>query len=506
MYSNRRFIKSIRFGIMPMFLPFILIVSLRAQEAIVRTENGYIKGVREYNCFVFKGVPYAQPPIGLLRFKAPVELKKRSDTLDCTKFGSAAAQSGSNNSVAGDENCLFLNVYTNNIKPAKLQPVAIWIHGGGMTGGSGSGTNGHAFADNDSIVTITINYRLGAFGFLELNDLGKDYASSGNNAVLDCIEALKWIKRNIKKFGGDPDNITVMGQSAGAKLASAVLVTPLSKGLINAAILESGAVQCIRDTVTAKAIRKRLFDKLKINNPSDIMSIPTDEIIRAQSEVLKGAQGTNYFGPVIDGVVYKDMPLHYISEKHPDNIRLLIGTNKSEAAFFMNIDRRLYRPTKGALYDWFGNNSTIIYDKFKEELKINNDTDAVTVPLLTQYMYQMHSYRLANAFAKAGYRVHIYRFDYGKGRFGATHGDELKYVWYFPHNHSNENNTDEELVNAVHGDWVHFIKNGKLQNDKWPLYNPDDPVIKVYKNAPEYDTLKNIYNDEKFPSSCFLLK
>ncbi len=217
---------------------------------VVKTDKGYIKGVTENGISVFKGVPYAAPPVNALRFKSPVDHIVWTDTLPAQKFGVVATQT-SGKKVIGSEDCLTLNIYTPKADRQK-RAVLVWVHGGSMTAGAGKGQDGHAFADHDDIVTVTINYRLGVFGFMYLGDLNKAYSASGNNGVLDCIMALKWIKQNITAFGGDPDRVTVVGESAGAKLLSAVLVSPKSKGLFQQYIAESGSVQCIRDTITRK--------------------------------------------------------------------------------------------------------------------------------------------------------------------------------------------------------------------------------------------------------------
>src|ERR1700743_770341 len=147
---------------------------------IVKTSKGYVRGINENGIVVFKGIPYAAPPVGSLRFKPTKEHVAWTDTLATTEFGAIATQSS-----GGSEDCLTLNIYTPKIDKAK-RPVVVWVHGGSMTAGSGKGQNGHAFSDKDDIITITINYRLGVLGFTYLDDIGKDYAGSGNNGVSDC--------------------------------------------------------------------------------------------------------------------------------------------------------------------------------------------------------------------------------------------------------------------------------------------------------------------------------
>jgi para-nitrobenzyl esterase len=279
---------------------YILLIDLTAtaQNTIVKTNKGYISGINENGILVFKAIPYAAPPVGSLRFMPPVKHQAWHDTLLTTKFGAVAAQPWGDK-PNGNEDCLLLNLYTPKADNGK-RPVVIWVHGGSMTNGSGMDMNGHAFADNDDIVTIAINYRLGALGFLYMGDVDKRYAASGNCGLLDVVMALKWIKQNISAFGGDPNRVTVMGESAGAKLLAAVMVSPASKGLFQQAILESGSVQCIRDTVTSKLERSRLLSQLGLS-PKDagkLLSIPADSIMKAQGKICAGIGGNSQLGPV----------------------------------------------------------------------------------------------------------------------------------------------------------------------------------------------------------------
>lgn len=234
---------------------FLLLNVLTAQDSIVlATHLGAIKGIKEGESWIFKGVPYAEPLTDETRFQPSLPKQRWRDTMDCRHFSSSAPQYGNKkNIVKGNENCLFLNINTPVNKPRKKMPVLVWVHGGGMTNGQGADMDGRAFSDRDGVVTVTINYRLGVLGFLYLDDVAKGI--SGNNGLLDLMMALHYIQENISAYGGDPKQVTVMGESAGAKLTSTLLLTPQSKGLFKQMVLESGGIQCVRDTVTAKAIR-----------------------------------------------------------------------------------------------------------------------------------------------------------------------------------------------------------------------------------------------------------
>ncbi len=463
-------------------------------DPIVKTPRGYIRGIQEKGIFVFKGIPFAAPPVGTLRFKAPVPVHSWNDTLSCTHFGNTAMQSAGNiETVKGNEDCLQLNLYTPSLKPKKGLPVLVWVHGGGMTGGSGMGQNGHSFSHNDSIITITINYRLGVFGFLYMGDVA-GYQSAGNNGLLDCIMALKWIRENIKAFGGDPSRVTLIGESAGAKLISALLVTPAAKGYFSQLILESGAVNCIRDIATAKAIRKRLMDTLGISDPADLLHLPAATLITAQAKVLGGAKGTNYFGPLQDGKLIREDALQYV-RNHPDRkVRVLLGTNKAESTLFMNMDKRLYTPDSTVLSDWFGDNYPYSYKAWQALLHMSGDSAAIIT--LSRYMYQLHTYRLAKTLAAGGYKTWMYSFEQLNKGAAATHGEELAYVFYEPGNGTPAN---VQLAVLLHQYWVDFIKGGQL----WHKYDRERSGM-IFA-AESHVAVLDDYEDPAHPTMGFIL-
>lgn len=487
-----------------LFLCIFCFISCKAQNPAVKISNGYIKGIIENESLVFKGIPYAQPPVGAARFKPPLPVKNWADTLSCENFTSIAAQAGGKGLTVG-EDCLSLNVYTPTASAKARLPVVVWVHGGAMTAGAGKGMNGHVFSDRDSIVTVTINYRLGVFGFLYLDDVNPAYRSSGNNGLLDCLMALKWIKENISSLGGDPSRVTIMGESAGAKLVSALLVSPQAKGYFQQMVLESGSLQCVRDPRTAKAIRQRLMDTLKITHPEELLNLSAEKLIDAQNKVCGGAKGTNYFGPVEDGNTIPEDPYDYLKH-HPNTlVKFLIGTNSAESKMFMGFDKRLYQPDKKALEDWFGNNYPFVLSAEKKEG--TNLNLAVTTHILTQYMYQMHAYRLAHLLTENGNPVWMYRFDYSKDNTGASHAQELQYVWSSPSNHLS-NQPEAQLGPQMHQAWVNFIKSGKpgkVNDQNWPLYQSKTNTIFIFDQVSHSEALKEIYNDTAYPSAGFIL-
>lgn len=485
-----------------------------AQDLIVRTRQGCLRGLSENRIAVFKSIPYAQPPIGPLRYQPPVPHQPWPDTLSATQFPPAALQPAGA-SVAGSDDCLYLNLYTPAIDHHK-RPVLIWVHGGSMTGGTGRSRDGHAFADKDDIVTITINYRLGALGFLYLGDLDPQYRHSGNLGLLDVIAALRWVHDNIAAFGGDPDRVTVMGESAGAKLLSAVMVSPASKGLFQQAILESGAVQCIRDSVTAKNARALLLQQLGLapDQARQLLTFPADMLIKAQAKVCAGIGGNSFFGPVYDGVTIPEDGYQYAREGRLSGLRVIIGTNQQEGAAFVGKKDMGADPNTSIFQPLFRWNAPMANAYYRAQLRTDSPYTAL-VKTLTQYMYQLHSYRFAKALSEAGTPVYMYRYSYQDGReLGARHGDELHYIWDAARIASSDDDAaKKQLARSLHGAWVAFIRTGDPNGDmlpQWPKYNNEHRRVMVFDDV-EGDVdavvqLKEVYDDKRFPSAVFVIK
>jgi len=489
----------------------LLFIALKAsaQSPVVNTSQGYIKGLYENEIAVFKGIPYAQPPVAGLRYMPPVPHSPWTDTLNTVQFSPVAIQF-SGTGVAGSEDCLYLNLYTPKLDNRK-RAVVIWVHGGSMTGGSGRDMEGHAFTDRDDIVTITINYRLGALGFLYLGDWDRKYSQSGSLGLLDVIAALKWVHENIVAFGGDPNRVTIMGESAGAKLLSAVMVSPASIGLYCQAILGSGSVQCIRDTATAKNARTLLLKQLGLG-PDDagkLLTLPAQTIIKAQAKVCAGIGGNSFFGPVADGVTITEDGYEYAREGRLSGIKAIIGTNEDEGAAFVgkNIN---FRDANATIFKpLFRANATIV-DAYYQKLLKTDTPFAAMVRTLTQYMYEMHSYRFAKALTGAGTPVWVYRYKYQNGgQFGARHGDELHYIWSAAKIlESNDDAAKKQLAQSFHSAWAAFIKTGDPNDDnipEWPKYNNRNRLVMGFDYVDLVEHLISVYNDKSFPSAVFLI-
>ncbi|MCJ7745002.1 MAG: carboxylesterase family protein, partial [Actinobacteria bacterium] len=301
------------------------------RNLVAQTGLGKVKGqLGSDGILAFKGIPYAKPPVGELRFKPPQPPKPWSDTLKAAMFGPVAPQKenqiGSGSTQEQSEDCLSLNVWTPGIDD-KHRPVMVWIHGGGFTFGSGSDEwyEGSTFSERGNVVMVTLNYRLGALGFLYLGGVGgPDYAESGNLGLLDQVAALKWVRDNIAVFGGDPGNVTVFGESAGSMSVCALMGMPRAKGLFRRAIAESGALNLVNNVNFASGVTGKFMSCAGVTDIAGLRSLTTEQIMKAQSVLSdkEGAVGMS-LAPVIDGIVIPEPPLHAIARGSAANVDFL---------------------------------------------------------------------------------------------------------------------------------------------------------------------------------------
>ncbi|XP_018403763.1 PREDICTED: esterase FE4-like [Cyphomyrmex costatus] len=319
-------------------------------EITVQVAEGKLKGVVVNGCnhvkyLAFRGIPYAKPPVGELRFKDPKPSEPWSGVRDASKYGNISVQVDRlTQEVVGDEDCLYLNVYTTNIKPTIKRSVMVWIHGGGYFLGTGdSSWYGPDYIMKKDVVVVTVNYRLNSLGFLNLND----EVAAGNQGLKDVILSLKWVKRNIMAFGGDPKDITLFGESAGASITHCLALSPLAKGLFHKIIAQSGVIlnpwafydqtdagfrlakklgKDTSDPKVAYEFLKRVDAKLLIDN--SLFAIATE------SERLSF---TLSFTPTLDSKspnpVFPEHPEEYLSRG--TQIPFLLGFNRNEGIFLI---------------------------------------------------------------------------------------------------------------------------------------------------------------------------
>ena len=311
-------------------------------EIDVETTSGPVRGTREHNVCVFRGIPYARPPVNTLRFRPPEPPACWTEPRNATRAGPAAPQNPDPLDyiygevlAPGDEDCLTLNVWTPAADAARC-PVMVCIHGGAFLIGSGRWPwyDGKELVRRGDVVLVTINYRLGVLGFLDLSELGgAEYATSGNHGLLDQVAALRWVRDNIDRFGGDSGNVTVFGESAGGISISCLMAMPAARGLFRRAIVMSGGANFVRFPGTSRTVAGAFRQTAGVRDVDGLRTLPTKALLKAQKRYLRRNEfgGDLVFGPVVDGSVLPAPPLHAIQAGCASDVALLTGTTRDEA-------------------------------------------------------------------------------------------------------------------------------------------------------------------------------
>ncbi len=322
---------------------------------IVKTSKGPIRGrVDNRGLYVFKGVRYGAPPVGDLRFKPPRKPEPWTEVADASQYGARAIQaSGGPTAQAGtpgmSEDCLFLNVWTPGIDNKK-RPVMVWLHGGGFSSGSGGEaiTEGGNLARKGDVVVVSINHRLNVFGYLQLSrEWGPEYVSSGQAGMLDIVLSLEWVRDNIARFGGNPGNVTIFGESGGARKVPMLMAMPAAKGLFHKAIIQSGSGLDAPSSAEAISLGRELLKKLGIaeGDREALQHAGTQAVFDAQPTAAPAASPAGQltmpisgFVPCVDGIALPRKPFIPDAPALSAKIPILIGSNKDEMTIFQARD------------------------------------------------------------------------------------------------------------------------------------------------------------------------
>ena len=464
----------------------------------VRTTAGELRGTGENGVIVFRAVPYAAPPIGELRFSPPQPMPAWRGIRDASKDGPIAPQGRSRLAhVMGDferpqsEDCLTLNIWT----PAangKKRPVMVWIHGGAFTSGAGSlpWYSGERFAAQGDLVFVSINYRLGALGFLCLPGV-----SPGNLGLLDQVAALRFVRDNIAAFGGDPNNVTVIGQSAGAASIAILMTMPQAGGLFHRAIMQSTPFGRMSRTLEdAWRIGRRFAEVLgvKPEHVGDLKSVPFTRLVTAQGELgqleKKFADALAPFWPTIDREVYPGEIAPALTAGAGSAIDTMIGTTREEMAAFYCIDREVAEADPSVVEGVFASMFKSDYPEHYNEVRAMRAcaTNATLLgDLMSDAMFRIGSLQMAGVRADQDHPAYVYQFDWqSPAGFKACHCLEIPFVF------DNFNNWTEApmlkggdpeemkgLAEAMHRAWIAFAHTGKPDHPRlprWPVYRREE--------------------------------
>jgi para-nitrobenzyl esterase len=465
-------------------------IQIIGQPISIQTTAGTIEGLQKANVSIYKGVPYAAPPVGELRWKSPQAIKSWTGIRKCTNFSASAIQSDpvpfmmwTEEFIAPpkplSEDCLYLNIWSPANKGKEQYPVVVWIHGGGFTGGAASCAvyDGEEMAKK-GIVFVSINYRLGIFGFLAHPDLSNDTEqySSGNLGILDQIAALKWVQQNIAAFGGNPASVTIAGQSAGSFSVNALVASPLAKGLFQRAIAQSGGIlngRFLKPKTVAEDINKQELKKLGIESISELRNKSQEEI-----QVLASKMPWGSFSPVLDNVVLPKNLDSFFKAGAQNEVALLTG--------WVTGDGGLMDPGSTTSEKFIQNANQLYGDKSKAFLALfpasteSQLKQSQAINGLLQFAgISAHKWSIHNK-----QPAYIYEFRFiptdkpAFPNYGAFHTAEVPFAYhtlaYWKRPWQKRDLDMEKLMNAY---WVNFIKTGNPNGKGLPAWKAYDKAM-----------------------------
>jgi len=482
------------------FLPALILFSCLAmaqQPKPVKVDGGLLQGTAEDGLTVYKGIPFAAPPVGELRWKAPQPAAKWDGVRMADKFAPGAMQ-GINPPSGKSEDCLYLNVWSPAKSSSEKIPVLVWIYGGGFAVGYTSDPmyNGALLAKK-GVVLVSIAYRVGALGFLAHRELSAESPNraSGNYGLLDMIAALKWIKQNIAAFGGDPGKVTIFGESAGGIAVSMLCASPLAKGLFQGAISESGGSFGPARPTTYPGENMKYLKDAELNGDAYAKEAGVTTIAdlrKISADKLPGGRGIGTSWPIIDGYVVPDDQHNLYEAGKYNDVPILVGYNSDEGASFS--PPKTPEEYIAAVHKRYG--------KFADELIKAYPAGTNTVPktardLSRDAAFGWQTWSWATLHAKTGKsKVFYYYFDQHpdypdtskKFGYGSPHGQEVAYV--FQHlNKADQNITkaDLDISDAMATYWTNFAKFNNPNGNgmpAWPVFSNTASVVMYFNKTP----------------------
>lgn len=474
----------------------LITTSITAQQpAPIKIEDGLVQGTFEDGLAVYRGIPFAAPPVGDLRWRAPQPIKKWDTILQAKNFAPGPIQ-GWMPPSGKSEDCLYLNVWSPAKSSSEHIPVLVWIYGGGFNAGATSDANytGEKLAKK-GVVFVSIAYRVGQLGFLAHPELSAESPNhvSGNYGLLDMIAGLKWVKKNIAAFGGNPNKVTIFGESAGGIAVSMLCASPLAKGLFQGAISQSGgSFGPPRITTFPGENLKKLHDAENAGDAyvknAGYSSIK--DLRKLDADKLPAIRGLAW--PIIDGYVIPDDQYKLYEAGKYNDVPVLVGYNSDEGASFS--------PPKTPA-DYIAAVKTR-YGKFADALLKAYPVDSTIVPktardLTRDAAFGWHTWSWARLQSKTGKsKVFYYYFDqhpdYAEGSlrygYGSPHGQDVAYVFeHLDPSNSQTTKSDLEISDAMATYWTNFAKYGDPNGKgvpKWPTFSDKNPVVMYFSQTP----------------------
>ncbi|BDI22535.1 carboxylesterase/lipase family protein [Herbiconiux sp. L3-i23] len=470
---------------------------------------GTFIGRRDGSVAVWKGIRYAEAPVGPLRWRAPRPAPAAAEPVTALAFGNASPQElvpemHLGEGVALSEDCLFLNVWSpsaslpSNSDPAPARPVMVWIHGGAYTYGAASQPvyDGAALASIGDVVIVTVNYRLGALGYLDLTSFATDTEQFDSNLALrDVLLALEWVRDNIAAFGGDPDAVTVFGESAGAGMITALLATPSAEGLFHRAIAESSPASSMYGPARSKLVAEHFLAEARMGEGpiGEVRSMPVSAIVEAATRVYSSvpseSPGLLAFAPVVDGDLLPEHPITVLHQGRGLPVPLIIGTNHDEATLFKFMKSPLMPITPAAITTMMqrlaSENPDAVLPSREQLLGAYEGvrSRAVGLGIARDIGFRMPTVWLVEGHSTIA-PTYLYRFDWATPMLrligmAAAHATELPYVWGNLDSNRRDytfalggRRTGEEISDRMTQWWTSFAATG-TPGSEWPSYDAD---------------------------------
>jgi len=487
---------------------------------VASTTTGKLAGVEEDGVCIFKGVPYAAPPVEGLRWLPPQPMPAWDGIRSAAVFGNAAPQAPPQAGALMidlqtdlGEDCLYLNVYTKGADTAR-RPVFVWIHGGGFTIGAGSQAtyDGKTLARRGDIVVVTINYRLGPFGFMNFNEVtGGAIPATGNEGLLDQVAALEWVRDNIENFGGDPDNVTIGGESAGGMSVGSLMAMPKAKGLFKKAIPQSGAAHTATTPERARQVTEFYLSLLGIASDDTVAlrAASTEKLLSAALNLIPAAvkkkfhMGGMPMQPVVDGEILPSVPFEAIANGSADGVSVLAGSTLDEWKLFALMDVSLKKMDEPGLIRRCrrlipGGDAEQIAAAYRKALEQRGESarpgDCFTV-IQTDRVFRLPALRLADLCRSRGNPAFVYLFDWkspvANGILGACHALELGFVFGTHAEGKSDRfygtgDAADQLAEKIQDGWISFIRNadpGCSSLGEWPIYGEEKETMILGKSC-----------------------